>query len=86
MCFTDLSAAGERHIYMLIELRNKCVSHENVLRMRSVVCHNQWLWAYNQLQFNADNVRLGLRRAFWFPLFIGITDFILADGGVNAKL
>ena len=30
-----------------------------------------------KLQFNADNVRLGLQRAFWFPSFMVITDFIL---------
>ena len=34
-----------------------------------------------KLQFNADNVRLGLRRAFWFPSFMGIADFILAGEG-----
>ena len=34
-----------------------------------------------KLQFNADNVRLGLRRAFWFPSFMGMADFILADEG-----
>ena len=34
-----------------------------------------------QLQFNADNVRLGLRKAFWFPSFMGMADFILAGEG-----
>ena len=34
-----------------------------------------------KLQFNADNVRFGLRRAFWFPSFMGMADFILADEG-----
>ena len=54
-------------------MESKCV------RVKSVTVCSQWHTI--KLQFNADNVRLGLRRAFWFPSYMGMADFILAGVG-----